>query len=135
MEMILADRRGAQETKIMFGTSEFYKKILDYIFNYSLCSDCKQQIKNRKALSEIKEGRKVLACFWSVGVPDLARTSRSTRLMDMSPRVKPDINPANNTKPVTITIQIKKLGSQHLYSTAIPFFLFLISVVFDQLAI
>lgn len=53
-----------------------------------------------------KEGirRSLLACLLSVGVPDLARTSRSTRLIDMSPIVSPDINPANNTRPATIMI-------------------------------
>ncbi|MFS7979428.1 hypothetical protein Hanom_Chr10g00927191 [Helianthus anomalus] len=38
----------------------------------------------------------------SLGVPDLARTSRSTRLKDISPRVRPDINPANKTSNTTI---------------------------------
>lgn len=55
----------------------------------------------------------------SFGVPDLARTSRSTRLMDISPRVSPDINPANKTRNTMIPICMKKLESQHLYSTAI----------------
>ena len=35
----------------------------------------------------------------SFGVPALASTSRSTRLSDMSPRVRPDMRPANMTSP------------------------------------
>lgn len=58
----------------------------------------------------------------SLGVPDLARTSRSTRLMDMSPSVSPDINPANRTSRTIITMRTKNSVSQHRYSAAIQFF-------------
>lgn len=64
------------------------------------------------------------ACLRSLGVPELARTSRSTRLIDMRPNVKPDINPANKTSSVTTTTRVKNPVSQHsyLYSAAINFF-------------
>jgi hypothetical protein len=52
-------------------------------------------------------------------VPDLARTSRSTRLKDMRPKVSPDINPANTTSNTIITILMKNSVPQHVYSTAI----------------
>lgn len=55
----------------------------------------------------------------SFGVPDFARTSRSTRLIDISPNVSPDIIPANKTKSTIITICKKNCASQHSYSTAI----------------
>lgn len=68
----------------------------------------------------------VQACLRSLGVPELARTSRSTRLIDMRPNVKPDINPANKTSSVTTTTRMKNPVSQHsyLYSAAINFFFF-----------
>lgn len=66
----------------------------------------------------------VQACLRSQGVPELARTSRSTTLIDMRPNVKPDINPANKTSSVTTTTRVKNPVSQHsyLYSAAINFF-------------
>ena len=66
-----------------------------------------------------KKRESLPACMRSLGVPDLARTSRSTRLMDMRPRVRPDIKPAKRTKRTMIRIWMKKLGVQHSYSTAI----------------
>lgn len=38
------------------------------------------------------------AFFLSLGWPDFTRTSRSTKLRDMSPRVRPDIRPAKHTR-------------------------------------
>ena len=66
----------------------------------------------------------VQACLRSLGVPELARTSRSTRFIDMRPNVKPDINPANKTSSVTTTTRMKNPVSQHsyLYSATINFF-------------
>lgn len=64
---------------------------------------------------------KIPACFRSLGVPDFARTSRSTRLSDMSPKVSPDITPAKQTRPAMIKMRMKNSVSQHVYSTAIQF--------------
>lgn len=61
----------------------------------------------------------VPACLRSWGFPDLAKTSRSTRLMDMRPKVRPDISPANKTKNTITTMWMKKPLLQHSYSTAI----------------
>lgn len=71
--------------------------------------------------TERGRGRKQLlpACLRSWGVPDLARTSRSTRLRDMRPKVRPDINPANSTSSTITNMCKKNSDPQHEYSTAI----------------
>lgn len=58
--------------------------------------------KNKKLNKKTNE--ELPACLRSLGVPDLARTSRSTRLIDMSPKVRPDMSPANRTRNTITTI-------------------------------
>lgn len=77
-----------------------------------------KHLSNKRKHEEFMD-RTVPACFRSWGVPDLARTSRSTRLRDMRPKVSPDINPAKTTRRTIIIILMKNSVSQHLYSTAI----------------
>lgn len=79
------------------------------------------------------ETEKLPACLRSLGVPDLASTSRSTKLIDISPRVSPDIKPANNTRSTITKMCTKKFVSQHLYSTAIQLALALCLSAFSLL--
>lgn len=67
------------------------------------------------------------AFFWSFGWPALERTSRSTRLRDMSPRVRPDIRPAKATRIADMVTYTQNIDWQHGKSFAA------INVLFDKL--
>lgn len=53
------------------------------------------------------------AFFWSLGWPDLMRTSRSTLLKDKSPNARPEAIPASDTRIKLITMNTQKSTWQH----------------------